>query len=149
MKKNLPWRSRSHCSPRSLGMVRFSHHKSRKRRHDKRDSYPHRLQPRRSRPWLLWRFPAQTSELRPGDVLVYPARPSHKYGHAMIVADVAKNSSGKIAILCVEGNTPARDMHVVRNLNPLSNPWFFIDKDDDLHFISLFQYYSKEFRYYP
>lgn len=93
--------------------------------------------------------PRPLNQIQPGDVLVYPARPGQKYGHAMLVADVAKNSSKKIAILCIEGNTPARDLHLVRNLNPLSNPWFFMDTDAETHYISLFKFNTPEFRYYP
>lgn len=54
-------------------------------------------------------------DIQPGDVLVYPARKGRKYGHAIIVVDVAKNKKGDIMIMCAEGNTPARDMHIVRN----------------------------------
>lgn len=28
------------------------------------------------------------------------------------------------------GNTPARDGHIVRNFNPVSNPWFFFNGDE-------------------
>jgi len=55
------------------------------------------------------------SEVQPGDVLVYPARKGRKYGHAVMVVDVAKNKKGEIMIMCAEGNTPARDLHIVRN----------------------------------
>lgn len=64
--------------------------------------------------------PRPVLEVQPGDVLVYPARYGHKYGHALIVVDVAKKGS-KVAIICAEGNTPARDKHVVRNQNPIRN----------------------------
>lgn len=51
-------------------------------------------------------------------------------GHAIMVADVAVNKKGKKAFLLIEGNTPARSMHVMRNLlNPLSSPWFLLDDD--------------------
>lgn len=52
-------------------------------------------------------------KIQPGDVLVYPARPGYKYGHSVIVVDVAKNKSGKVAIMCAEGNTPAGEKHIV------------------------------------
>ena len=87
-------------------------------------------------------------DVQPGDVLVYAARPGHKLGHAILVADVARSKSGKVAIMCVEGNTPAREMHIVRNPNPLRNPWFFLDEDDETIFISCFRFNKDELRHY-
>lgn len=88
------------------------------------------------------------TEVQAGDVFVYPARPGRKYGHAVIVVDVAKSKSGKIAVMCAEGNTPARSMHIARNLNPLENPWFFFDESDDVFWIGPFHFYKDELRYY-
>ena len=87
-------------------------------------------------------------DIRPGDVLVYPSRRKGRYGHAVLVADVARNKSGKIAILCVEGNTPAREAHVVRNMNPIRNPWFIMDGDEDEINVNVFKFKKKELRYY-
>ena len=69
-------------------------------------------------------------------------------GHAILVADVARSKSGKVAIMCVEGNTPAREMHIVRNPNPLRNPWFFLDEDDETIWISVFHFKKDELRHY-
>lgn len=91
--------------------------------------------------------PRRIHEVQPGDVLVYPARAKRMYGHALIVVDVAKNGS-KVAIMCAEGNTPARDMHIVRNLNPLENPWFFFDGSEDNLWVSVFHFNKDELRYY-
>jgi len=55
------------------------------------------------------------SEVQPGDVFVYKARENKKYGHAITVIDVARNKNGQILIMCAEGNTPARDMHVMKH----------------------------------
>lgn len=74
----------------------------------------------------------EQKDVRPGDVLVYRSRQKGHYGHAILVADVARNKSGKLAILCVEGNTPAREAHMVRNPNPFRNPWFVLDDDDEV-----------------
>lgn len=91
----------------------------------------------------------RASEVKPGDVLVYPARFRAKLGHAMLVADVATNSKGQKAILCVEGNTPAREAHVVRNiLNPLRNPWFIIDNNDTSFIVSICHFNLNELRHY-
>ena len=87
-------------------------------------------------------------EVRPGDVLVYPARPGKSMGHAVLVADVARNASGKILILCVEGNTPACEAHVVRNHNPFRNPWFVLNEGDGVIRVSVFKFLTDELRYY-
>ncbi len=91
--------------------------------------------------------PRKISEVQPGDVLVYPARKGKRMGHALIVIDVARKGK-KVAIMCAEGNTPAREAHVVRNINPLNNPWFFFDGDEDVLFVSVFHFYKNELRHY-
>ena len=92
------------------------------------------------------------AEMQPGDVFVYAAadRPgNHKYGHAVMVVDVAENKSGKKSFLLAEGNTPARDIHVMRNFeNPFRSPWFFLDDDADLLLLSVFPYKSNELRHF-
>ena len=92
------------------------------------------------------------ADMQPGDVFVYAAvdRPgNHKYGHAIMVVDVAVNKNGKKAFLLAEGNTPARDIHVMRNFeNPFRSPWFFLDEDADLLLLSVFPYKSNELRHF-
>ena len=87
-------------------------------------------------------------DIQPGDVLVYPSRHKGVYGHAVLVADVARNKSGKMAVLCIEGNTPAREAHVIRNLNPFHNPWFVLSEKADSYYISVFRFNKKELRHY-
>ena len=84
-------------------------------------------------------------DVRPGDILVYPSRHKGMYGHAILVADVARYNSGKIAILCIEGNTPAREAHVVRNMNPFKTAWHTIGEDDYIK-ISVFRFRKEELR---
>lgn len=91
--------------------------------------------------------PRKISEVQPGDVLVYPARKLEGMGHALIVVDVARNGK-KVAIMCAEGNTPAREAHIVRNPNPLSNPWFFFDGDESTLWVSVFHFGKDELRHY-
>lgn len=91
--------------------------------------------------------PRKISEVMPGDVLVYPARTSHTLGHAVMVIDVARKGN-KVAIMCAEGNTPAREAHIVRNLNPVNNPWFFFDGDESSLQISFFHFRKNELRHY-
>ena len=91
--------------------------------------------------------PRPISEVQPGDVLVYPARKIEGMGHALIVVDVARNGK-KVAIMCAEGNTPARELHIVRNLNPIKNPWFFFDGDESKLWVSVFYFNKNELRHY-
>lgn len=91
--------------------------------------------------------PRKISEVQPGDVLVYPARKLEGMGHALIVVDVARNGK-KVAIMCAEGNTPAREPHLVRNPNPVANPWFFFDGDENTLRVSVFHFGKNELRHY-
>ena len=92
------------------------------------------------------------ADMQPGDVFVYAAvdRPgNHKYGHAVMVVDVAINKNGKKAFLLAEGNTPARDIHIMRNFeNPFRSPWFFLDDDAEVLLLSVFPYKSNELRHF-
>ena len=91
--------------------------------------------------------PRPISEVQPGDVLVCPARKIEGMGHALIVVDVARKGK-RVAIMCAEGNTPAREAHIVRNLNPLNNPWFFFDGDESTLCVSVFHFGKNELRHY-
>ena len=92
------------------------------------------------------------ADMQPGDVFVYAAvdRPgNHKYGHAIMVVDVAVSKNGKKAFLLAEGNTPARDIHIMRNFeNPFRSPWFFLDDDAEVLLLSVFPYKSNELRHF-
>lgn len=94
--------------------------------------------------------PRDIADVRPGDVLVYPARGLGRLGHAVLVAAVATNhSTGQKAVMCVEGNTPARDCHVIRNLlEPWFGPWFVLDPGDSSLQISVFRFSRDELRHY-
>lgn len=91
-------------------------------------------------------------DMQPGDVFVYAAvdRPgNHKYGHAVMVVDVAQNRHGRKAFLLAEGNTPARDIHVMRNFkNPFRSPWFMLDEDADNLLLAVFHYKACELRHF-
>ena len=85
--------------------------------------------------------PRPLTEIQSGDVFVYPAN-SQRYGHAVMVADVAQNpeTGGKAAIL-VEGFMPARSIHVMRNWDDSHNsPWFILDETSDYQTFSLFRF---------
>ena len=89
------------------------------------------------------------ADMQPGDVFVYPARYGQKYGHAMMVVDVAVSKSGKKAFLLAEGNTPARNIHILRNFaNPFRSPWFMLDEDADNLIFSVFHYKSTDLKHF-
>lgn len=88
------------------------------------------------------------ADVEAGDVLVYQARGDGRPGHAIIIVDVATNSDGDKAIICVEGSTPAQEAHVMRNFNPLRNPWYFFDEDDSSYPVSVFYFGKDNLRHY-
>ena len=89
------------------------------------------------------------AEMQPGDVFVYPARYGQKYGHAVMVVDVAVNKHGRKAFLLAEGNTPAREIHVLRNFeNPLRSPWFMLDEDADNLLLAVFHYKATDLKHF-
>ena len=87
------------------------------------------------------------ADMQPGDVFVYPARNGQKYGHAVMVVDVAENKRGKKVFLLAEGNTPARNIHVLRNFeNPIRSPWFTLDEDAENLLLAVFHYRASDLR---
>lgn len=91
----------------------------------------------------------QLADVRLGDILVYPAHLGHALGHVVMVTEEAVNKqTGQRAIMCVEGNTPAREYHIVRNPNPLRDPWFILDGDEGHIFVSAFYFSADELRHY-
>lgn len=95
----------------------------------------------------------QLKDIQPGDVFVYAAvdRPGNlKYGHAVMVVDVAENPhTGRKAFLLAEGNTPARDIHILRNFkNPIRSPWFMLDEDAENLLLSVFHYKAEELKHF-
>lgn len=64
------------------------------------------------------------SEISIGDVFIQGGFP----GHAMIVVDMAEDSSGRKAILVAQSYMPAQEIHIVKNLRtPSSSPWYVIE----------------------
>ena len=89
------------------------------------------------------------ADMQPGDVFVYPARYGQKYGHAVMIVDVAVNRNGKKAFLLAEGNTPARDIHIMRNFkNPLRSPWFMLNEDANNLILSVFHYKATDLKHF-
>lgn len=60
----------------------------------------------------------------PGDVLIQGGAP----GHAVIVMDVAMNSSGNKVFLLAQSYMPAQDVHVLNNFNNKKmTPWYSME----------------------
>jgi hypothetical protein len=64
------------------------------------------------------------AELRGGDFFVMPGSP---VGHAVLVLDVARDATGRIALLLGQSYMPAQSFHVVRP-RP-SSTWFLLPAD--------------------
>lgn len=96
------------------------------------------------------------ADMQPGDVFVYAAgdhdlerKAKSKLGHAIMVVDVAVDRHGNKAFLLAEGNTPARDIHILSNwMNPFASPWFYLDEDAETVLIDCCYYKSNELRYF-
>ena len=58
------------------------------------------------------------SDIRPGDVLIYPAK-GNKLGHVVMVSEVAKDSKDDIYFQVIQGFTPACELHIVKNNDEL------------------------------
>ena len=93
--------------------------------------------------------PRAIKDIRPGDVFVYPAPAGLPYGHAIMVVDVLDNGKGQKALLLAEGNTPARNIHIMRNTaNPFTSPWFIIDDDDTEMLFSVFRFKASDLKHF-
>ena len=92
--------------------------------------------------------PRPLADIEPGDVFVYPGN-GRFLGHAVFVVDVAVNKNGKKAFLLAEGNTPARDIHLIRNLeNPFRSPWFISDGSEKRFLLSITPFKATDLRHY-
>lgn len=92
--------------------------------------------------------PRKIEDIKPGDVFVYLARKKGAMGHAILAADVARRGD-KVAVLCIQGSTPARDCHIVRNVNrPFSGEWHIFDADDETFQIGTHYFGVNELRHY-
>lgn len=96
--------------------------------------------------------PRNLADMQIGDVFVYPHHKvagKNRYGHAMIVADMAEHRlTGEKIFLLVEGNTPARDIHVLRNFKPHQNPWFHLDEDATTLQLNAFRFNSTDLKHF-
>ena len=91
-------------------------------------------------------------DIQCGDVFVYSAkdREDQKYGHAIMVADVAEDPlTGKKIIMLLQGSTPACSMHILKNnADPEISPWFEMDEKASVFDFGTAVYRQDELRYF-
>ena len=91
-------------------------------------------------------------DIQCGDVFVYSAkdREDQKYGHAILVVDVAVHPlTGKKIFMLLQGSTPACSMHILRNnANPEISPWFEMDDKASMLDFGTAIYRRDELRYF-
>lgn len=91
-------------------------------------------------------------DMQVGDMFIYPHHRSYGrsyYGHAIMVVDMAINPQTEEKIfLLVEGNTPARDIHILRNKNPFRNPWYKLDADADVIQLLCYRFQNNQLRHF-
>lgn len=63
-------------------------------------------------------------DLRAGDFFVMSGSP---FGHAVLILDVARDESGRLALLLGQGYMPAQSFHVLRESE--RSTWFVVDKN--------------------
>lgn len=72
--------------------------------------------------------PLSVKNIKPGDVFIKGGFP----GHAMMVADVAKNKNGKTLYMLIQSYMPAQDIHIVKNPAIPGSPWFEVNEGTEV-----------------
>lgn len=92
--------------------------------------------------------PKSVYNMAPGDVFVYESPGPGRYGHAVLVIDVALNNrTGQTAIMLAQSSTPALTMHIIRDiLHPITSPWVILDETSDSVAISGIQFGKDDLR---
>lgn len=82
--------------------------------------------------------------MRIGDVFIQTGNP---YGHAVIVMDMAQNSSGQKVFLLAQSYMPAQSIHILKNLNDRSiSPWYLLDEQDESITTPEWVFYKEDLR---
>ncbi len=77
--------------------------------------------------------PVSASELVAGDVYIEAAT-GGRFGHAVLILDVAQNASGERIFLIAQSYMPAQQFHVLINANDRAlSPWYRAPADGSLH----------------
>ncbi len=69
-----------------------------------------------------------SSAVLPGDVFIHGGFP----GHAVLVADVARNAQGERVFLLAQSYMPAQDIHLLRNPEGRDSPWYQARSEGEL-----------------
>jgi len=64
-----------------------------------------------------------------GDVFIQGGHP----GHAVMVVDVARNDAGERCFLIAQSYMPAQEIHILKNPNSWSGPWYRARSSGPLH----------------
>ncbi|WON92992.1 MULTISPECIES: DUF4846 domain-containing protein [unclassified Sphingobacterium] len=68
-----------------------------------------------------------TQEVKIGDTFIQKGSP---IGHAIIIVDLAKDSTGKTIVLLAQSYMPAQEIQILNNWNNSTlSPWYDIDQD--------------------
>ena len=102
---------------------------------------------------LIHEMPSRRlSEMQVGDVFVYSVkdRTDQRYGHAIIVADMAVNRvTGQKLFMLAQGSTPACSIHILCNRkNDELSPWFALDEVASTIDLGTATYQANELRYF-
>ncbi|MFC0604024.1 DUF4846 domain-containing protein [Winogradskyella pulchriflava] len=83
----------------------------------------------------------KAKDLKIGDMLIKGGSP----GHIVMIADEVINDNGEKLFLLFQGNTPAQNVHLVKNLEDASiSPWYQL-KDDAVIPVSNYTFDSAKF----
>lgn len=69
------------------------------------------------------------NDVKIGDVLIYGGSP----GHAVIVMDVCENNKGEKRVMLAQSYMPAQQIHVLKNLNSKTSPWYNLKEHDKIY----------------
>lgn len=85
--------------------------------------------------------PKKVGDMEIGDVFIHGGAP----GHAMLVVDVAVNSTNEKVFMLAQSYMPAQSVHVVINpLNEEISPWYFLPEINDVMVTPSWNFYLAE-----
>jgi hypothetical protein len=86
--------------------------------------------------------PVSLANMKAGDVFIFGGRP----GHAVLVIDIAENTSGEKMFMLAQSYMPAQDMHILTNpFHPGEGPWYSANFDEEL-FTPEWRFYAHELK---
>lgn len=84
---------------------------------------------------------AAVNDLEVGDMLIYAGSP----GHVVMIVDAAKNEKGDKIFIIAQGNTPAQNVHMLKNVTDDDlSPWYQFEMGA---FTEIPAYYFEEARF--